>query len=353
MFFSFGVAAMLFSKAMDVDIASAPSWHAKICLSPATLDECLFWETAMHTFEGCRPLWPLPGPKLVIHTDAAGLSRASPGGWGAWCHQLASISHAVAHGLWDHHFIGRSSTALELQAVLNALLAFNQDGALTGTQLQICTDAKNVWHSLMKGRSFAGDCVAIAQQILLYAFHHHIQLEVDWVPRELNTVADDISKYVDQSDWQLNPSMFSYLNSMWGPFAVDLFASASTTQLPMFFSKFYTVGSSGVNAFSFHWDRPGWAYPPVSLVSRILVQAESQCARLCLVVPHWIATAWWARLVPGGVFFNTYVHGFVLLLDEDLFRMPAYSTLRPPVPLLAILLDYSHSVPARLRAPSL
>ena len=58
---------------------------------------------------------------------------------------------------------------------------------------------------------------------------HHIHIEPEWVPREQNELADYYSRVVDYDDWMLNPAMFSWLNSLWGPHTVDRFANAVNT----------------------------------------------------------------------------------------------------------------------------
>jgi ribonuclease HI len=350
MVFSFGVAAMLFSKSMDLDIAASPTWNSRISLHMDTRKELLFWESAVSMFDGWRPLWPMTGPRRVVHTDAAGPSVSSTGGWGAW-YKLQNQEIARAHGSWDSLPLKWSSTGLELQAVLNALNAFNPNGELDSTQVQVVSDAKNVFYALMCGHSLAPNCIAIAQQVLLYTLAHDIHLAVTWVPRKLNQKADSLSKFVDRTDWQLNPQVFADLNAVWGPFEVDLFASSSTTQLPVFFSRFHTVGSRAVDGLSQTWEGLCWAYPPVSLVSKVLLHAQHQQAKVCLIIPHWKATAWWVRLAPTGVFFGAHVHGCIELPKDNLFCSFQPFQYKPPCPLLAILLDYRFPAKNLIRTP--
>ena len=73
---------------------------------------------------------------------------------------------------------------------------------------------------------------------------------VHWVPRELNTEADDLSKLFDADDWRPNPRLFAIVTRLWGPCSVDAFATAENAHRPRFFSKWHSPGSSGIDAFA-------------------------------------------------------------------------------------------------------
>jgi hypothetical protein len=79
---AFGLASQFFTKAMDADIARAPSWAADVVLSDQTLQEIRFWSAQFDAFNGIRPMWPATSVDLVVHVDAAGRSLESGGGWG-------------------------------------------------------------------------------------------------------------------------------------------------------------------------------------------------------------------------------------------------------------------------------
>ena len=64
-----------------------------------------------------------------------------------------------------------------------------------------------------------------------------IKLEMAWIPRGENEIADYLSRLVDYDDWQVDPTLFRWLDNMWGPFSVDNFADNNSTQLPTFHSK--------------------------------------------------------------------------------------------------------------------
>ncbi len=90
----------------------------------------------------------------------------------------------------------------------------------------------------------------IAKQLFWFCLEHRIVLHINWVPRELNQLANDASKLLDSSDWQLHPEMFAFLDGRWGPHSVDLFASSKNAHCARYFSRYWCLGSQGVDAFS-------------------------------------------------------------------------------------------------------
>jgi len=44
---------------------------------------------------------------------------------------------------------------------------------------------------------------------------------MQWIPRDLNTCADDISKLVDYDDYAIDDSVFYALDELWGPHTCD------------------------------------------------------------------------------------------------------------------------------------
>ena len=54
----------------------------------------------------------------------------------------------------------------------------------------------------------------IALKVLLLTIQFQIQLEPEWVPRELNEKADFFSRIINYDDWFLKPSVFAWFDSM-------------------------------------------------------------------------------------------------------------------------------------------
>ena len=66
-----------------------------------------------------------------------------------------------------------------------------------------------------------------------------------------------------QSEWVLNPWVYSCLWALWGSPLVALFATSLTIRVPPFFSPLPGVSAFGTDAFLQSWDGLDvHAYPP-------------------------------------------------------------------------------------------
>lgn len=70
-----------------------------------------------------------------------------------------------------------------------------------------------------------------------YCLDHQVSVTAEYLPGHENQVADFQShNFRDSSLWKLDSEVIATLNSQWGPFSLDLFASTLDHQLPCFFS---------------------------------------------------------------------------------------------------------------------
>lgn len=68
-----------------------------------------------------------------------------------------------------------------------------------------------------------------------------------------------------------------------------------------FYSKFWCLGTEGVDAFSADWaGENNWLVPPVYLISRVIFHLEACSARGVLVVPKWPSAVFWPIIFPAG-----------------------------------------------------
>jgi ribonuclease HI len=355
------VPVRIFSRQLDLNIVAATSWSADVRLSQPCRDELLFWIEIFSQFDGLARIWRPVSWEVQIYTDAAGKDPVNMGGWGAWT--LIKGTKLVAGGRWTSFESDRSSTWQELQAILNSLKAYNgPDHALANKNILLYTDSLNAALSINKGSSRSADCIRVRQALFWFCLQHDICLEAVWVPRELNEEADALSKTEDPTDIMLDPSIFADLEQQWGPFCLDLFASSVSTQLGSFYSRLYTPGAAGVNAFAYEWNSGTyWAYPPFSLVRQVIKHAQLCKARLVLVCPAWCYTPWWRLLTNNSpTHFAPMVHSLcVLPKAAGVFLNPVSRKALPRQnwTALALLLDFGsptcvlQPIPDFLRRP--
>ena len=142
---------------------------------------------------------------------------------------------------------------------------------------------------------------ARAKQLFELCRTEKIALTIEWIPRDLNTHADELSKAPDADDWQLNPRLFARLDQLWGPHEVDTFASACNCLLPTFWSRYPTPGCAGTDAFAQDWSKLNlWINPPFGLIGRVLAKASEEKAVATVVVPVWPSRPWWPLLQPSN-----------------------------------------------------
>ena len=74
-----------------------------------------------------------------------------------------------------------------------------------------------------------------------------------WIPRDLNYVADQISRIVDYDDYTINVNVFVYFVEAWAPHTIRRFTCYYNKKASSFNSKYFQPGTNGVNAFTQDW----------------------------------------------------------------------------------------------------
>ncbi len=77
---------------------------------------------------------------------------------------------------------------------------------------------------------------ALARELFWFGLEHQITLEVEWVPREENTLADELSKLLIPDDSMMSREFFRKLEERFGTHSGNLFASGANNQCERFYS---------------------------------------------------------------------------------------------------------------------
>ena len=134
----------------------------------------------------------------------------------------------------------------------------------------------------------------LARDLFWFCLTHGITLSVEWVPREENAFADELSKLLIPDDWMLAPKFFTWLDSKWGPHLVDLFASSDNNQCGRFYSLHWCRGTLGVNAFGYSWSGENcWINAPYRVIGRVWRALREQNSVATILVPLWESSTWW------------------------------------------------------------
>lgn len=114
--------------------------------------------------------------------------------------------------------------------------------------------------------------------------------------------------------------IFEYMNSLWGPFEVDWFASDSNHKLKLFYPRYWNVKCFGIDAFTGIWsNKNGWLCPPIYLVARVLAKIKKDKAFGCLIIPMWKSANCWPILCLNGDKFCDCVKNVVYLPSDKQF----------------------------------
>ena len=194
-------------------------------------------------------------------------------------------------GCWTAKEVEHSSTCRELSAVCMVLLSVAPK--LVNAWVHCFTDNQNVAHILQVG-SKKPHLHGVALEVINLSIQFQICLEPEWIPRETNERADLLSRIVDHYDWYLNPVVFAWLDSIWGPYAVDRFANYNNCQLSRFNSRCWNPVSEAVDTFTVNWDAENnWWCPPVCLIPKVIAHAQACGASGTLIVPKWKTAPFW------------------------------------------------------------
>ena len=103
---------------------------------------------------------------------------------------------------------------------------------------------------IVRKGSMKQDLQEIALHIFSVCLRIYIRLEIDWVPRALNDRSGFLSKIVDHDDWSVSDALFRYVESVWGPYDLDRFASYYNAKVGRFSSRFLNHNAFAIDAFS-------------------------------------------------------------------------------------------------------
>ncbi|CAC5418321.1 unnamed protein product [Mytilus coruscus] len=137
-----------------------------------------------------------------------------------------------------------------MRAIEQALLSFIT--LFMGKCLKWVTDNQNCLRILQAG-SMKENLQNLAYSIFCICKEHNIFIELQWIPRTLNSNADYISKLINHEDWQIPDEFFEFLESLLGPFIIDRFARVMNNKTKRFNSLFWNPTVEAVDAFTQNW----------------------------------------------------------------------------------------------------
>ena len=117
------------------------------------------------------------------------------------------------------------------------------------------------------------------------------------MPGVNNIIADKASReFNDTTEWALNTEVFKQIAQTFFPPEVDFFASRLNHKVDKYISWKPDPQAFAVDALTHNWSCfKFYAFPPFSLIGRILHKMEEDLAGGILVIPRWTAQAWFPQ----------------------------------------------------------
>lgn len=297
----------LFTREMYRFIDAAPSWDKRVGIPVGVYEELRFWQENLSSLNvKCLEERKVPVcASSTINSDASSVA----------CAAIMKIDDSIytSHKNFSVSEANMSSTWRELEAVSFSLQSFAS--MLQGRVVHWETDNQAVSFIVAKG-SRKVHLQKLAVSIYFLCRRNNIHLNLNWIPRDLNTVADEMSKFVDYDDWRTSDGFFNHLRSRWGPFTIDRFANQKNTKTVRYNALFWDPACEAVDAFTQDWsNEANWLVPPVFLVPKVLCHAESCRASGTLVVPYWESAPYWPMLRKKNGDFRNFVVDYEVFVD--------------------------------------
>jgi hypothetical protein len=269
-------------------IAERSNWSNRQALPQLVLAELRFWFENADKVPRLHFEQLIAKPTFIVYSDASAIVC------GAFIDNCAGFV-MVEH--WSLTERQGNSTWRELKAV-QIFLTLNAN-KFEDKSIQWYTDNMAVPRVVQKG-SMKFDLHALALEVYQICLEHNTDLTLLWIPREANEAADYLSKVADVDDWEVDQRIFNFLDKVYGPFSIDLFASHLSKKSDKFLSKYWCTGTAGVNAFAYSWAGEfAWLVPPPYLIISVLKHCEACKAKGVLIAPKWPSAPFWSYIYPG------------------------------------------------------
>ena len=200
------------------------------------------------------------------------------------------------NGLWNEKDKLLHINALELLAVKFGLICFCNN--LSSQHVHIFSDNSTAVSGINKMGSCKETLNNIIREIWDFCIERSLRVTASHIPGSLNTTADRLSReHRAELEWKLHPELFKEIIHLFGPFDIDLFASRVNFQIKPYVSWNPDPEALFINAFNMSWSQLfGYAFPPFSLISRILQKLEMEESDVCMIVPFWKTQSWFPKL---------------------------------------------------------
>ena len=275
-----------------------PGTHRDTLSTPILLVKQQLQQQQLQQQQRQTGTWPVDPPSRPRSPPSRSKGPAPPWAGNGPCNssplQLDGPPVLEARGLWTEaeKKAAVSVNRWELEALIRALRRFREH--LAGSTVVWRSDNQVALYCVQKFRAKSTDLLGGMLELHQVVTDLGVWILPEYLPGELNSAADRLSRRIERQDWKLHPAIFARLCKIrWSP-SIDAFASAKNRQTDRFWSWTFEEGTSGVDFF--HQNLKGerlYGNPPFTLLTRVLRTLQAQRARMILIVPRWESAVWW------------------------------------------------------------
>lgn len=251
-------------------------------------------------------------PNKVITTDASNT------GWGSRCDGVK------IGGRWLSEEMNFHINYLELLAIFYALKSFcKMDSDI---HVQILSDNTC---AVSYVKNFGGikseTCNKLAKEIWLWAIERQIWVSATHIPGVENEADFESRNHNDNTEWMLDKGTFQQIIKIWDSPELDMFASRLNKQMNRFVSWKPDPEAEFVNAFAMTWsDRYFYAFPPFSIIPRLMVKLREEQSECLLVCPIWLTQTWFVTVMEHLI-----EDPYILVVHDKLLTLPGTGRIHP------------------------
>lgn len=246
---------------------------------PTTLHKDFLW-WIKNLMTGFRKIWE-EDFTLEIFSDA------SLTGWGGMC------GNETVRGFWSENDRLQNIHYLELKAAYYALKTFGK-GFKNCRFLLRMDNTTGISFINRMGGTRQNLLNEITRTIWKWCEHRRIIIFASYINTKDNYVADTESRALSiETEYQLANNYFEIIVEKFGKPTIDLFASKVNSKCSRYISWHKDPDSIAVDAFTVSWrEEFFYAFPPFSIISKVLNKVRHDKARGILVVPLWKSQPW-------------------------------------------------------------
>lgn len=213
-------------------------------------------------------------------------SDASTTGWGAVC------GKEKARGFWNKSEREMHINFLEIKAAFLALKCFAKTAFKKQILLRIDSITALAYINKMGGLRHK-NLHYITKELWEWCQNREIWIFAEYVASKSN-LADEGSRVSNlDTEWELADRAFHLICRRFGKPTVDLFATRVNKKCTKYCSWERDPEAYCINAFTWSWTEEFWyAFPPFSLISKVLKKVREEGSTGILIVPYWAGQPW-------------------------------------------------------------